>query len=110
MARKRNKPIFIWVSEEEYALMEEKMRLFGTDNMSSYLRKMAIDGMVIKLDLPEIKEMNALLGRCNGNFNQIAKRINSTNRVYDADIEEMKRELDDIWNKVNGILLKLSKI
>ena len=64
------------------------MELSGSTNLSAFLRKMAIDGMVIKLDMPEIKELLKLLRRANANINQIAKQLHETRRVYDTDLEE----------------------
>ena len=64
------------------------MELSGSTNLSAFLRKMAIDGMVIKLDMPEIKELLKLLRRANANINQIAKQLHETRHVYDTDLEE----------------------
>lgn len=110
MGRIRDKPILVWVSEEEYNQIEEKMRLLGTDNLSAYIRKMAIDGMVVKLDLPELQKLTSLLGRCAGNFNQIARRVQMTNRAYDEDIEELRGKLEEIWEKVDAVLTRLGRL
>jgi uncharacterized protein (UPF0128 family) len=67
---------------EEYELIREKSELAGIKNLSAYIRKMAIDGYIVKLELPELREMISLLRRSSGNLNQIARRVNSTNRVY----------------------------
>ena len=61
--RKRDVPVLFYVSKDEMALIQQKMQAFGTSNMSAYLRKMAIDGYVLKLDLPELKELISLLRR-----------------------------------------------
>ena len=71
--RKQNIPIMFWVTEQERDLTEQRMAQIGTTNMSAYLRKIAIDGYVLKLDLPELKEMISLLRRSSNNLNQIAK-------------------------------------
>ena len=63
-------------------------------NMAAYLRKMAIDGYVVKLELPELRDMISHLRRTSNNFNQIARRVNSTNRIYEDDIREMKGMLE----------------
>ena len=59
--RKRDVPLLFWVSPEEKALIERKMAQLGTENLSAYLRKMAIDGLVVKLELPELRELVSLL-------------------------------------------------
>ena len=78
-----------WVTPDEKAQIEQKMAELGTENLSAYLRKMAIDGRILKLDLPELRELLSLMRRYSGNLNQIAKRINSTHRIYDADLEDI---------------------
>ena len=72
--RIRKELIKFYVTPEEKELIQQNMALLGTDNMSAFLRKMAIDGHVIKLDLPELKELVSLLRYTSNNINQIAKR------------------------------------
>ena len=85
--RKRNIVIRFRVTPEEHEMIEYKMAQFGTSNMAAYLRKISIDGYVVRLDLPELREMVSLLRRSSNNLNQIAKRVNETSRIYDADID-----------------------
>lgn len=108
----RNRPIQVKfrVTPEERQLIDKRMAQAGTMNMAAYLRKMAIDGYVVKLELPELRDLISLLRRTSNNFNQIAKRINSTNRIYADDIHEMKLLLDQIWEADNKILEKLAAI
>lgn len=74
--RKRNIVIRFRVTPEEREMIESKMAQFGTSNMAAYLRKISIDGYVVRLDLPELREMVSLLRRSSNNLNQIAKRVN----------------------------------
>lgn len=74
--RTRNIQVIFRVDEQERGLIRQKMELMGVRNMQAYLRKMAIDGYAVKLDLPELREAVTMLGRYNGNINQIAKRAN----------------------------------
>ena len=87
--RKRDVPVLFYVSKDEMELIQQKMQAFGTSNMSAYLRKMAIDGYVLKLDLPELKELVSLLRRWSNNLNQLTRRVHQTGRVYDADLQEL---------------------
>ena len=64
---------------------------------------------MIRLDLPEIREMISLLRRCSNNLNQIAKRANETGRVYDTDLEEIQEQLDELWVTARQTLLLLSE-
>ena len=108
----RNRPIQVKfrVTPEERALIDKRMEQAGTNNMAAYLRKMAIDGYVVKLELPELRDFISLLRRTSNNFNQIARRVNSTNRIYTDDIVEMKNLLEQIWETDNRILEKLAAI
>ena len=88
----RNRPIQVKfrVTAEERKLIDKRMEQLGTMNMAAYLRKMAIDGYVVKLELPELRDLISLLRRTSNNFNQIARRVNSTNRIYAEDSHDMK--------------------
>ena len=108
--RKRQIPILFWVSEEEREQIEQKMTQLGTGNMSAYLRKIAIDGYVVNLDLPELREITALLRRSSANLNQLTKRVHETNRIYDADIESLRAEYDKLLDAASIILFKLAAI
>ena len=91
-------------------MIDKRMEQAGTNNMAAYLRKMAIDGYVVKLELPELRDFISLLRRTSNNFNQIARRVNSTDRIYSDDIVEMKNLLEQIWEADNRILEKLAAI
>lgn len=91
-------------------MIEEKMARFGTTNMAAYLRKMALDGYVVRLELPELREMVSLLRRSSNNLNQIAKRFNETGRIYDTDLEDIRQHQEQLWQKANEILTKLADI
>ena len=108
--RKRNIVIRFRVTPEEREMIESKMAQFGTSNMAAYLRKISIDGYVVRLDLPELREMVSLLRRSSNNLNQIAKRVNETSRIYDADIDCLKANQEKIWSAANGILTRLASI
>ena len=108
--RKRNVVIRFRVTPEEREMIESKMAQFGTTNMAAYLRKISIDGYVVRLDLPELREMVSLLRRSGNNINQIAKRVNGTSRIYDADIDCLKENQEKIWSAANGILTRLASI
>lgn len=108
--RIRNRQIIFWVSPVEEAMIEERMSQVGTKSLSAYLRKIAIDGMIINLQIPELKEIISLLRRCSNSLNQIAKRVNSTGRIYDAEMEQILQNQEELWRAVNEVLRKLSAI
>ena len=94
-----------WVTEEEKRLIDEKMAQLPTRRYGAYLRKMAIDGYIIQVDTRDIKEMNKLLSAIGRNINQIAKRVNAGGPTYQADMEEIRERLDQIWQLQRRILL-----
>ncbi len=98
------------VTPEERALIEQKMAQLGTSNMAAYLRKMAIDGFVINLELPELREMVSLLRRSSNNLNQLTRRVHETGRFYDADLDELRQSYDGLWDAAQKILTSLAKL
>ncbi len=108
--RKREIVLRFRVTAEERGMIEEKMAQLGTENMAAYLRKMAIDGYIVKLDLPELKELVSLLRRSGNNLNQIAKRVNETSRIYAADIECLLENQEKLWSVAKEILGRLANL
>ena len=98
------------VTPEEKAIIDKKKAQIGTNCTAAYCRKMALDGYVLKLDFPELHQWSSTQRRISNNFNQLAKRVNSTNRVYDADIENMRTMLDQLWDAINALLLRLASV
>ena len=103
--RKRNIQMKFYVTEEEKRLIDEKMAQLPTRRYGAYLRKMAIDGYIIYTDPTDIKEMNTALSAIGRNINQIARRVNAGGNVYQADMEEIRGRLDQIWQLQRRILL-----
>ena len=114
MAEKRNLKrsvhFHFWADEEEAALIRERMASAGISGLGAYMRKMAIDGYHVNIDLTEVKELVSLLRRCSNNLNQVAKLANSTHSIYQADIEDLRGQLDKLWDATNAIMLSLAKI
>ena len=108
--RKRTIPMLFYVSEQEKEMIQAKMVQYGTKNLSAYLRKIAIDGYVVNLELPELGEMVSLLRRSSNNLNQLTRRVHETGRFYDADLEELRRDYDGLWGAARKILTALAKI
>ncbi|NDO69303.1 plasmid mobilization relaxosome protein MobC [Schaedlerella arabinosiphila] len=101
--RKREVQVNFRVSPEELALIEQKMSQLGTVNREAYLRKMALDGYVVKLDLPELKELVSLMRYSSNNLNQLTRKVHETGR----DISQRQEQL---WEGVQKILAQLSKL
>ena len=108
--RKRNISVRFRVSQEEYDLIKARMDAIGTKNLEAFLRKMALDGMIVRLDMPELKQMISLLGYMGNNVNQIAKRLNEIGKYYDTDIEDIVKNQRQLISLANEILGKLSRM
>ena len=108
--RKREIQLKFRVTPEEQALIHQKMEQDGTENMAAYLRKMAIDGYVVRLDLPELRELVSLLRRSSNNLNQLTRRVHETGRFYDADLEDLRQNYDQLWEAARRVLTGLSRI
>ena len=108
--RNRKRPIQVkfFVDEKEQALIKKKMEHAGIENMSAYIRKMVIDGYVVKLDMPELRELTLRMKSISNSENQIAKRVNSTGNIYETDIEEIKKNQEEIYEGIRKILTSLS--
>lgn len=88
-------------------LIEQKMALLHTDQIGAYLRKMAIDGLIIYTDTSNIKEFTQELQAIGRNINQITRRVNASSSAYDEDIAEIKERLKEIWHIQRRILSQL---
>ena len=108
--RKREVQLNFRVSPEELALIEQKMAQLGTKNREAYLRKMALDGYVVRLELPELKERVSLMRYSSNNLNQLTRRVHETGRIYDADLEDISQRQDQLWAGVREILAQLAKL
>lgn len=108
--RKREVQLNFRVSPEELALIEQKMAQLGTKNREAYLRKMALDGYVVRLELPELKELVSLMRYSSNNLNQLARRAHETGRIYDADLEDIIRRQEALWDGVHQVLTQLAKL
>ena len=78
--------------------------------MGAYLRKMALDGYCINLELQDVKVLVSLLRICSNNLNQYAKRANETGSIYEADIKDLQDRLEEIWLEMKEVLVHLSSI
>lgn len=108
--RKRTVQLHFMVTEHERELIRQKMAQLGTNNLGVYLRKMAVDGYIVKLDLPELSELLSLLRRTSNNINQVARRAHETGNLYDTDLEDILQKQKELWNGVNEILSRLGGI
>ena len=107
---KRSERIYIRVTPEEKAILVKRQELSGITNLSTWVRKIAMDGYVLQLNVPELKEMISLLRYSSNNLNQLTKRVHETGRIYDADLEDIKQGQERIWDMADTIITKLAKL
>ena len=107
---KRTKRIWFRVTPEEFAAIQQKQKEANIISREAFLRKVVMEGRILKLEIPELREISILLGRCSSNLNQIARRVNSTGRLYAGELSETKRELGQAENRMRKIYEWLSEI
>jgi bacterial mobilization protein MobC len=108
--RERNQEIHVLLLPEEMERIKQKMAELGIINRSAYVRKMALDGYCINLDLSDMKEMVSLLRRCSNNLNQYAKRANESGSIYAEDIQDLQVRQSEIWEIAKEMLARLATI
>lgn len=108
--RSRDKMITFWVTEDELAKINANMEKLGTSNLSAYLRKMAITGLIIRLDIPELKQIVSLMRRTSANINQMAKHINQGDTVAVQQVDGLHEQQEEIWAGIRGVLQQLSTL
>lgn len=108
--RKRAVQLHFMVSDQERNQILEKMEQARTKNMGAYLRKMAIDGYVIHLDLSDLRELISLLRYTSNNLNQLTKKAHQTGYIYKRDIDYLQKSYDRLWDAANEIMKRLYSI
>ena len=107
--RVRNVPVNIWVKPEEWEAIQERMASLGIQNMSAYIRKMALNGYVLNVDLAPVRELVSLLRRCSNNLNQVAIHAN-TYGVYPQEIKGLQEDYRALWEQTNEVLKQLAAV
>ena len=102
--------LYTKVSPEEKEVIDRKMALLGTANLRAYLRKMAVDGYIVQLDMSSVVELVKLLRSISSNVNQIARRCNSTHNLYAQDVEDLRQGYNRAWTAVNELLKKFESL
>ena len=110
--KKRRRPIHlhVMVSEEELALLQERMAEAGVRNMGAFVRKMALNGYVLHVDLSDVWELVSLQRRCANNLNQVAIRANTYGGIYPEEITALQRDYEKLWGPLSDLLKKLSAV
>jgi len=105
--RSRDVPIFIWVSREEQEEIRRRMEEAGVRNMSAFIRKMALNGHILHVDLSPVRELVSLPRRCSNNLNQVAVHAN-TYGIYEHEIKGLQKDYAELWGPLSELLKQLS--
>lgn len=108
--RRRNIPLYVWLSPEELQAIKDRMEQTGIHNMSAYVRKMALNGYVLQVDLSPVRELVSLQRRCANNLNQVAIHVNTYGGIYPDEIKALQRDYADLWGPLSDLLKKLSAL
>ena len=110
MREKRDEVLILRITKSEKSRIYEKMLGMGIRSLSAYIRKMALDGYCLHLDLQELRRMAYLLQVCSNNLNQYTKAANENGQVYAADLEDLRAQLDELISVSKQILAKLTEL
>jgi len=105
----RSTSVCVWLSPDEQAKIQERMADVGIRNLSAYMRKMALNGYVLHVDLAPVKEIVSLQRRCANNLNQVATHANSYG-VYQEEIKALQQDYAQLWGPLSDLLQKLSEV
>ena len=108
MREKRDEVLILRITKSEKSRIYEKMLGMGIRSLSAYIRKMALDGYCLHLDLQELRRMAYLLQVCN--LNQYTKAANENGQVYAADLEDLRTRLDELIDIGKQILSRLADL
>ena len=110
MREKRDEIIILRTTKAEKSHIYEKMLGMGIRSLSAYIRKMALDGICVRMDLGDVRQLVILLRRCSNNLEQYARKANETGSVYAAEIANLQNRLDEIWELTRQSLARLAAI
>ena len=108
--RTRDVSVCLWVSPEEMEAIQGRMAEAGIRNLSAYLRKMALNGYVLNVDLSPVRELVSLQRRCSNNLNQVAIQANTYGAIYPEEIKALQRDYAELWGPLSDLLKKLSQV
>lgn len=107
--RKRDIHLHVMVTADELAVIHERMAGAGVRNAGAFVRKMALNGYVLNVDLAPVKELVSLLRRCSNNLNQVAIHANAYG-IYEHEVKGLQKDYAALWEQVNGVLRQLAEV
>ena len=108
--RARNIPLYVRVSQAELDSIQGRMAEAGTTNREAFIRKMALNGYVLHVDLSPVRELVSLQRRCSNNLNQIAVNANAYGGIYPQEIAALQQDYAALWAPLSDLLRQLAGI
>ncbi len=108
--RVRSVPLYVWVRPDEMEAIRERMAEAGIRNLSAYMRKMALNGYVLHVDLEPVRELVALQRRCSNNLNQVAIQATTYGGVYPEELRALRQDYEKLWGPLSDLIKKLSAV
>ena len=107
---KRNVHLHVKVTPEELEMIRERMAEAGVRNAGAYVRKMALTGYVLHVDLSPVRDLVSLQRRCSNNLNQIAVNVNTYGGIYPQEIATLQKDYAALWKPLSELIKQLSVI
>jgi len=108
--RTRNIRVDLHLSEKEYDMIKERMAEAGIINMSAFIRKMALKGYVLNVDLSPVRELVSLQRRCSNNLNQIAVNVNTYGGIMPEEISVLQKDYNSLWKSLADLIGQLAEV
>ena len=108
--RRRSVHLHVMVTPEEQRQIQERMAQVGILNMGAYMRKMALNGYVLQVDLSPVRELVSLQRRCANNLNQAALHVNTYGGLYPNELQALQKDYADLWGPLSELLEKLAQV
>lgn len=106
---KRGIHLHVMVTEDEFDTIHRRMAEAGIANTGAYIRKMALNGYILNVDLTPVRELVSLQRRCANNLNQVAIHAN-TYGVYPSEIAALQKDYAELWGRVSDVLKQLAAV
>ena len=108
--RNRDVRVDLHISQEEYSFIQERMSEARTANISAFIRKMALNGYVLHVDLSPVKSLVSLQRRCSNNLNQIAVNVKTYGGIYPQELTALQTDYAALWNSLSKLIQQLAEI
>lgn len=100
--RFRDIQLNIRITEYEKMLIQQNMKESGARSMQDYIIQIATKGYILNVDYSDMRGIAYELNKIGTNINQIAHKINSENRIYQAQMNELQDNMELIWKVIRN--------